>query len=308
MDLEFCLTEEQINSAVEQVKQYLAGRKVAERDVLKLGLLVEEALLLYQDRFGRSQEVSVSFSRFAVTRVSIRAEAEAFNPLEKTKDGGVLTSEFLSNLLEGDGTSAHYRYRNGRNELIVMASRARRIRRIPGGAVALAVLLAVAAAVVTRQLPEHIAAFLVTGLAAPLFSRLMSLITLVAGPLIFISVVSGICALNDVATLNSLGLRAIGRFALITVMMITFSVAVCFLFFPGVSRSGGGAFDLAAIVAMLLELIPTDLFSPFAEKEKEGSLASLSRKSLAEISCFSIKIGRVRAIKSLAFSTISNSF
>ncbi|MBP5743700.1 MAG: hypothetical protein J6W44_02140, partial [Oscillospiraceae bacterium] len=69
MDLEFCLTEEQINSAVEQVKQYLAGRKVAERDVLKLGLLVEEALLLYQDRFGRSQEVTVSFSRFAVTRV-----------------------------------------------------------------------------------------------------------------------------------------------------------------------------------------------------------------------------------------------
>jgi hypothetical protein len=88
---------------------------------------------------------------------------------------------------------------------------------------------------------------------------------LITGPLIFTSVVSGICALEDVVTLGSIGLRVIFRFFVITVLLITFSMLVCFPFFPGLAGMSEGAFSIPKILHLLFELIPKDIVSPFVE-------------------------------------------
>lgn len=264
---EVLLTETDILSIVDEIKDYFSSKKVSARDVLKLGLYIEEALLRYRDRFGREQTVSVETSKFFGAEVKIRIKAPAFDPSEEDENETILNSEFLQNLLQSEGTTTTYRYRNGYNELILTAQKEQKKLRIPGGAVTIAVILAVILALLTKRLPEGTASFLVNDLAAPLFGRLMKLIVLVAGPLIFISVISGICALNDIATLNTIGFKAIKRFTVITVLLITFSVIISFLFFPGISTASNGAFDLSEIIAMLLDQIPQDLVSPFVENK-----------------------------------------
>ena len=264
---EISLTEENINNITEEIKAYFAGRKVSDRDVLKIGLLIEEALLRCRDKFGRQQTVSVESSAFASTSVTVRIKAQEYNPITEDDEESILSSQFIHNLLAAEGTSATYRYRGGCNEIIMTARKERRDLKIPGGTVTAAVILAVIAALITKLLPAGTALFLTDDLAAPLFSRLMGLIVMIAGPLIFISVVSGICALNDVATLSTVGLKAIKRFAVITVLLITYSVLVGFLFFPGISFTAGSAVNLSSIIEMLLELIPQDFASPFVESK-----------------------------------------
>ncbi|MBQ9828401.1 MAG: cation:dicarboxylase symporter family transporter, partial [Lachnospiraceae bacterium] len=53
----------------------------------------------------------------------------------------------------------------------------------------------------------------------------------------------------------------------ITVLLITFSIGVSYLFFPGISSSSKSAFDLSEIIKMVLDLIPVDAVSPFVENK-----------------------------------------
>lgn len=261
---EINLSDECINSTVEEIKAFFLSRKVSEKEVLKLGLSIEEILLRLRDKFGKEQTAILETSRFMSTKILIRLKGERFNPILEDEDS-ILNSEYLQNLLNDDSNSTTYRYRNGYNEIFVAAVKGQRKFKLPGGAITIAFLLAVCAGVITKHLSAETASFLVNQLAAPLFSRLMSLIVLAVGPLILVSVVSGICALNDVATLSSIGLKTIRRFVSLTLLLTTLSTAVGILFFPGIAWSPNGAFDFSVVYDMLLELIPRDFVSPFVE-------------------------------------------
>ena len=261
------LTEDNINTIVEEIKTFMISKKVAGRDVVKLGLLIEEVLLRFMERFGKEQTVFVDISKFANTKILIKLKGEQYNPFLEDEDDVILGSEFLNNLLNTDGTLTTYQYRNGYNEIIALARKEHKNLKIPGGAVTIAVILAFVAALLTTLLPGETTSFLVNDLAAPLLSRLLDLIVLVMGPLIFISVISGICALDDVVTLSTIGIKAIKRFVVITLLLITASVIVSMLFFPGFSMTSNGRFDLSSMINMLLDLIPKDLVSPFVENK-----------------------------------------
>ena len=261
------LTEDGINSIIDKIKAFFISRKISDRDILKTTLLIEEALLRCRDRFGRDQEVSFRTSGIASAKVTINMISDAFDPLDEHKNEDILSSEYIRNLLVSEVTTTTYNYRNGCNEIIVIARKEWKDLKIPGGAVSIAVLLAIAASLIAKLLPDAAVSFFLNDLVTPLFNRVMGIITLVTGPLIFISIVSSICALNDIETLSSIGLKAIRRFALITVLLITFSVIISLLLFPGISSSSNNAFNLSAIIEMFIDLIPQDLVSPFVENQ-----------------------------------------
>ena len=145
------LTEDKINAIVEQIKTFMSSRKVANRDVMKLGLLIEELLLRFMEKFGREQIIFVDFSKFANTKISISLKGEQYNPILEDEDDIFRGSEFLKNLLNTDSTSVSYRYRNGYNEIVVLAREEHKSLKIPGGALTIAIILAFVAALLTRQ-------------------------------------------------------------------------------------------------------------------------------------------------------------
>ena len=266
MKKEFQLTNRDINIVTEEVKNFFTAKKIPEEEVIKLSLLIEEVLLRYRDRFGKEKEAVLITSDFPSAKVRIRIQGDGFNPLrEDDAEESILGSEFLKNLLESDVTSASFSHYSNYDEVSAMAYRKPKLSKIPGGAVTVAAFLAFLAAFASRALPAGISAFLLDDLVIPMFSTLMGMIVMVSGPMICISVICGICALGDIATLSTIGLRAIRRFFGITLIMITFTVCVNLLIFPGISSASNGALDLSVLIQLLLDLIPQDLFSPFAE-------------------------------------------
>ena len=203
--------------------------------------------------------------RWGSPAITFRVKDDGFDPIEDDA-GGIINSRFIVNLLEDKGVSAAYRYRNGFNEVVFSASRETKKPKIIGGSVTAAAVLGLVCALLCRRfMPAQEQSFLLEDLASPLMSSLMGLIMLITGPLIFTSVVSGICALEDVVTLSSISLRVIFRFFVITVLLITFSMLVCFPFFPGLAGMSEGAFSIPEILHLLFELIPKDIVSPFVE-------------------------------------------
>ena len=295
----FKLTGKEINGAVEEIRKYFTHCGVAEKDVLRLSLLLEETLLRYRDKFGRDLEVQMRTSRFS-NKVTFNIRADKFNPLIEDEENNILSSQFVSGLLEAEEATAVHRYHSGVNEIVAEAQSVKKGIKIPGGGITIAILLAIVAAVITKLLiPENIANILTNEIASPLLSRLMGVITLITGPLIFVSVLSGICALDDIATLSSIGLKAIGRFLKVTIIMITFSVLVSMLFFPGFSFSSTGAFDATEIFKMLLDLIPQDIVSPFVENKVIQIIVIATVMGIAML-VLGEKVPRLRSIVSEA--------
>ena len=49
---EMKLTNKNINGAIENIRAFFENAKVSRKDVIKICLVVEEALLRYQEKFG----------------------------------------------------------------------------------------------------------------------------------------------------------------------------------------------------------------------------------------------------------------
>ncbi len=83
-------------------------------------------------------------------------------------------------------------------------------------------------------------------------SNLMELIVGVTIPTIFISVVSSICIMDDIATLNDIGFRVIRRFVLNMLLIIGASMCSCVLMFPVLALEGDSNVFVGQIIAMFL--------------------------------------------------------
>lgn len=176
-----------------------------------------------------------------------------------------MTAKVMQELLRYESAGTSYRYKNGYNEICIFSTRERKPIKIPGGNITVAILLAFATAFIVKQLPQFVQDFIVQDLTEPLLSNLMELIVGVTIPTIFISVVSSICIMDDIATLNDIGFRVIRRFVLNMLLIIGASMCSCVLMFPVLSPEGDSNVFIGQIIAMFLNAVPDDLFKPFVE-------------------------------------------
>ena len=124
------------------------------------------------------------------------------------------------------------------------------------------VLLGLLCGLICRFLPQNINAFIVDELATRLQSIILSLISGVMGPVIFISLLSSVCKLESVNELTNRGFKIIGRFLKIVVFLILVSILVSGLIFRNFGHSEI-SFSLSQIYTMVLDIIPINLVEPF---------------------------------------------
>ncbi len=82
--------------------------------------------------------------------------------------------------------------------------------------------------------------------------------------MIFLSVTWGICCIGDVASFGRIGRRMIAKFILFTVLLTVLAGAAALPFFPLVTGSGQ-AFDPSELMDMVLDIVPSNFFTPFTE-------------------------------------------
>lgn len=195
--------------------------------------------------------------RLGRLRFELSAPGVRYDPFASEEEGG----EILRGILAGMGVAPVWQYKNGVNQIIFTPR-----RRKPSQILLLTVSVVLAAVCggICTLLPEYIRSFLSVQLIAPIFNTFMGLLTAIAGPMIFLSVVWGVYSIGDTATLSKIGKRMILRFLLMSLLLTLLAGAVMLPFFP-LAGSGGSSFDFSQLLQMVLDVVPDNFFTPFTQ-------------------------------------------
>ena len=248
-----------IDEASKTVTDFLSNEKVASKEVQRIRLSVEEILLKYLDSLnsGTSFEI-VTAKRFRTLKIELVIAGDSIDPFADDDGGGTI----LNNLLSNFGLAPTWRYKNGKNIITFTAKKQKKMSQILQ--LGIAILSAIALGGICLLLPDKVSGFIAADLVAPVFDTFMGLLSAIAGPIIFLSVVWGICGIGDMATFGKIGKKMIGRFLVVSMIVGAAMTALFALMFQ-TSAIGGAAFEFSDLYEMILDIIPSNLFAPFIE-------------------------------------------
>ena len=252
------LSNENIDTRIKEAEQFLSEANVDGKDILRIRLAMEETLLNYQKILGETESFSLRcVKRLGRLRMELSVLGLRYDPFAGEEEGG----EILRGILAGMGVAPVWQYKNGVNQ-IIFTPRKRKPSQIL--LLAVSVVLAAVCGGICTLLPEYIWSFLSVQLIAPIFNTFMGLLTAIAGPMIFLSVVWGVYSIGDTATLSKIGKRMILRFLLMSLLLALLAGAAMLPFFP-LTGSGGSSFDFSQLLQMVLDIVPGNFFTPFTQ-------------------------------------------
>ncbi len=251
----FNLSEQTIDAASIICVQTLSEAGADKKDIIRIHLSLEEILGAWLEPL-RGALVHVDCGkRFGRVFLKVSVDGPAMGAWEDNEEF-ILSSRMLSQA----GLSFTYAYKNGKNCLTCNPRKKSSV-----GQMALllaAVFLAVALGTGARIFPEvQKTALAVT---EPLFNMILGALRAVSSPLVFLAVCCGIVSIGDLTVVGRVGKKLIlrmltGTFALAVVMALAGS-----LLFPVAAESGNKiSGNFSAIYQMVLEIVPSDIVSPF---------------------------------------------
>jgi len=159
------------------------------------------------------------------------------------------------------GLSTGFRYADGKNCLSFMPRKSENGKRIR--AILIGLLSGLGMSVAILNIFPSWVPFLSEQLVSPIFTAMMNLLKTIAGPMIFLAILSGIYGIGDIATFGKMGRKLIVRFIVLTAIC---SVLAMLFIFPFVeiqtATEGVGGFSLGSILGFVTQIIPSDIFSP----------------------------------------------
>ena len=251
------LSNGNIEKLICELDSLLESARVSAQGCTKARLTAEEMLLRYQERFGCTPEVSISHTkRFGKITVTLKINCESYDPMNNSSEDDVL----LQNLLQSLGYVPTWRYKNNHNELCFPIRCKNRIPDWAGTLIACA--LGAVFGLAARQLPADTLSVLTDTLFAPVSSAVMGFLGAVSAMLIFLSIINGIVGMENIATLNRIGKKLMGKI-LITMFVLGVIIVIVFGLLFRVSGSVGNGFDFGTLWGMILDIIPSSFIDPF---------------------------------------------
>ena len=292
------LSNENIAKTSQEIQDFFEKAGISKKDRLKMSFLLEEALLRFQEHFGNDYEFKITMIRwFTPAKVKIRIKGKPFNPLEETEsdEEPIFSPEIMQSLMHYENAGTAYRYENGYNEITAFSTKEQKTVKIPGGSITVSILLAVACAFSVKFLPQNVQTFLVDGVASPVFNTLMSLIVAVNIPLVFFSIISSVCTMEDITTFNTVGSKVIARFFILMFAIAAVAMIICEIFFLVISFDVDASFAIEEIRNLLLSIFPANLTKPFVE----GNILQIVMIALLVSACIVFLGDRVKNLKSV---------
>lgn len=252
----YTLTDQTIDLLSGICVEALTEAEADRKDIIRIRLSLEEILGVWQRELGNAEVFCRTGSRFGRQYIEFGVEGRQVNVLEE--GAGLLLS---SRLLAQAGLAFVYTYLNGVNRLTLNPSRKLHMGQMTQ--LSAAILSAVALGFLTRRLPAAVqeAAGMVTG---PLFSMILGLLRAISSPMIFLSVCGGIISIGDLSAVGRIGKQVTKRLVVSTfAVSVLTAVFICWLFPLTAGTSGNAAGGLTEIYQMILNIVPSDLVSPF---------------------------------------------
>ena len=256
------LTNENIDFISAQLQEFLQDNGVEPKEITRLRLSLEDVLLQWKNYLTQNAKCSVNFGRrFWRPYVQLKVPGLKVNPYEVT-DLSFGDGSTSRNLLAAVGLVPSYSYSNGNNILTLRPPKKKLNPLIP---LFLAIVLAlIAGQFFTLVLDPPEQKLLAEKILTPLFATFIRLINLLAGLMIFFSVVWGIVGIGDINILGTVGKKLISRILLFTSGTAVLTLCTTLWFYPLDLSAGVSPASLGQqIWLLLLAIVPGDFISPF---------------------------------------------
>lgn len=226
-----------------------------------VGVLDDYAALI-----GENTKIEYSITKaLGKIMLTIKIPGDSYDPFvsgnlaEKRKLGSIIKLN-----LNTETAAVSHNYAFGSNVITVSIPLSERRKPFYKDPMVAAIVLGIVLGILCRHIPDPAGSFLVDELASPLLSIMLSILSGIMGPVIFISITTSIIALESINNLTNLGFKIMGRFVLTTLFLIAVSTVVSAFFFRSFG-TGAMSFEPSQLVQMILDIIPTNLFVPFVE-------------------------------------------
>lgn len=247
-----------IDSASAEVAAFFDASAPDRRTSLSARIAMESVLIRLSEHFGSETVATLRESHYlGQARLLVQVRGKKYDPREHGEE-----SDWESMLLISSGLKPWYAYIGGVNVVMLEFPRA------PLGSIARMIRSFVLGAIVAAlgmNLPTETRQHLLTALINPLFDTYVGMLAGIAGPLVFLSVVWGICGIGDLEEFHRSGRALITRFMGTDFLALLLALATCIPFFPFHGPSGSGEGFLDDSITTLLNILPTNLLSPFIE-------------------------------------------
>lgn len=253
---ECTLDAESIDTISDQVGDFLESLGIDEKNIIRTRISVEEMLLTWKDAFGDRRPLLFKCGK-RFTRPYIRLEIEG-RECDPVADAEYDWSRLI---LAYDGLTPVFTY--SKNTNVVTINFPKRERGMPVKFV-VAAALAVIAGLAGNMLPEAFRTVVAESVLIPAGDIFFGLIGMLAGPLIFLSIYTGICGIEDAASFGKTGRKIVLEMLGLTLLGAVLAAAVTLPLF-GVSVSSGTSSSSAFtdIINMALGILPSNIVDPF---------------------------------------------
>ena len=295
------LTTENIAATVQEIQKFFQKLNINKKDEMKICFLFEESLLRCQEKFGENQDFKlVKRKWFGTPKVTIKIFGEPYNPVADNDEKNIFSEVVMKNFMNYEGAGVVYRYERGFNEISCFSTKKSDKVKIPGGNMTISIILAIISALILQNFSAQTQNFIAENLVSPILDKLFGVLIAVNIPLIFISIVASICAMENVSALNHLSVKIFKRFFLILLFVAISTVFVSAIFFPVLDFNFSGQNDygeMQKIFDLILNIIPQNIVSPFIEKE----ILQIVILAMLTGICITIMGERVQGIKNFIF-------
>lgn len=233
----------------------------SSKDAVKMRLAAESVLNIWAEELGENTQCRLmQRQRFGKASLFLQADGKSVDPT-RYQDDLLLSVSSNPNLVTALGLPAEYCYVGGSNELKLQLPKK---ENSPIRKVIFAMLAALVFGFFTRSVFPGTASVITSALLMPLMNTITKMLSLIAGPLIFLSVVSGIFGVGDATSFGKIGGTLVKRLLIMTfVLTVLLWLSLSWMFPATLSGGMEGENTFSKLLDMILDIIPKDIITPF---------------------------------------------
>lgn len=269
----FWLNAENLSESQEELERQLNKLKIAEKDILRAQLLVEE-IFWRMTNLGKVEQVKVQVLKkiFGKVQVKLYAAGNPYNPLVEVTDRDEEDENYYNMLiLKANRQRMHWVHKQNQNVVTINV-------RSEGNTQEWLTVAGIAGGIICGILmkeflsPEAIS-LVSDNLITPARTMFLNALSMIIAPVIFFSIISGIVGMDAGTGAGKVGLKLLAFFFGTTMISLFTSLIVSWLMFSGgvsqVNVSPSASSDVGtyefSFVQFIIDIIPSNIVSPFAD-------------------------------------------
>lgn len=255
----YILSETTLDEIVLLTQEYAEKSKIDKASASRYGFLIDNALDFWMQHGASGKTVAVTMKhRHFTPTVFIEMEGEKLDPYS------IKASDFGNNgkdIIVLSGQVPEFDYCSGINIVSLKLTRERNtILRI--GIVCIAALIAgifgnLFLTYSTREM-------LLTSIITPIVDMFFNLLRCIAGPMVFLSVIWGICGIGDSRLFGKVGKKVLIYSFKVTALGALVGALSFFILGNGFAVSSDADGNINSLFEMILDIVPSSVVDPFS--------------------------------------------